>query len=75
MAKNFYKKLYYSIGLMSGTSMDQIDGIMCKTDGKNYFKLIEKTSLDYNSKTLLDLNHCINDPITSLQNKKIKKSR
>ena len=51
MTKSSINQLYYSIGLMSGTSMDKIDGVFCETNGKDYFKLISKASLKYQEKT------------------------
>ena len=53
MTKSSINQLYYSIGLMSGTSMDKIDGVFCETNGKDYFKLISKACFSRDLKTLI----------------------
>ena len=50
MPKNLLKNLHHSIGLMSGTSMDKIDGVLAETNGENYFNVIAKSSLKYKKK-------------------------
>lgn len=61
MPKNLLKNLYYSIGLMSGTSMDKIDGVLAETNGENYFNVIAKSSLKYKKKTVQNLKYFINN--------------
>ena len=38
---------YYSIGLMSGTSMDGVDAALIKTDGQKNIKFISAATVDY----------------------------
>ena len=40
-------KSYYSLGLMSGTSMDGVDASIIKTDGKSKYKAILDKYFEY----------------------------
>ena len=44
------KKIFFSIGTMSGTSFDGVDAALIKTDGENYFKFIDSAFLSYSKK-------------------------
>ncbi|MFL2891049.1 MAG: anhydro-N-acetylmuramic acid kinase [Candidatus Pelagibacterales bacterium] len=43
------RKIFYAIGAMSGTSADGIDISLIRTDGLNYFRQIESTSISFDS--------------------------
>lgn len=43
-------KEYYSIGLMSGTSMDGVDAALIKTDGEQKIKFVSSATVDYTPK-------------------------
>ena len=43
-------KFYYSLGLMSGTSLDGIDASIIKSDGENYVEIIDNKYIKYNDK-------------------------
>lgn len=55
-------KLIYTIGLMSGTSMDGIDGSLIHTNGENITKNIFSTSSKYSVETLNLLKKIIINP-------------
>ena len=58
------QKLYTSIGLMSGTSMDGVDASLIKSDGKDQFTNILDKYYEYDSnlhKQLIDLRNLILD--------------
>ena len=40
-------KIFTSIGLMSGTSLDGVDAAIIKTDGKNFIELGPAITLEY----------------------------
>ena len=44
------KKYFYSIGLMSGTSIDGIDVSLIKSDGEGNIKIIDNIYQKYNTK-------------------------
>ena len=72
MLKNLLKNLHYSIGLMSGTSMDKIDGVLAETNGENYFNVIAKSSLKYRKKTVQNLKYFINNHL--VEEKSLKRN-
>ena len=41
-------KSYYSLGLMSGTSMDGVDASIIKSDGDSKYKVIKDQFFEYN---------------------------
>jgi len=43
-------KFYYSLGFMSGTSLDGIDASIIKSDGENFVKIIDNKYIKYNNK-------------------------
>ena len=43
-------KSYYSVGLMSGTSLDGVDASIIKSDGENYVEIIDNKYIKYNDK-------------------------
>ena len=40
-------KSYYSLGLMSGTSMDGVDTSIIQSDGENKYKVIKDQYFEY----------------------------
>jgi anhydro-N-acetylmuramic acid kinase len=46
---------YYSIGLMSGTSMDGVDVALIRTDGEDIVEFLSATSVDYEPSFILKL--------------------
>ncbi|CAO5678666.1 MAG: Anhydro-N-acetylmuramic acid kinase [Holosporales bacterium] len=40
-------KTFFSIGLMSGTSMDSVDAALIETDGNNIIRFIDATEIEY----------------------------
>ena len=55
------KKNFYSLGLMSGTSMDGIDGSIIYSNGIDYFEVIENFYFKYDNK--------FNNKLSDLKNK------
>ena len=43
-------KFYYSLGFMSGTSLDGIDASIIKSDGENYVEIIDNKYVKYSDK-------------------------
>jgi anhydro-N-acetylmuramic acid kinase len=43
-------KFYYSLGFMSGTSLDGVDASIIKSDGENYVEIIDNKYIKYNDK-------------------------
>jgi anhydro-N-acetylmuramic acid kinase len=43
-------KFYYSLGFMSGTSLDGIDASIIKSDGENFVEIIDNQYIKYNNK-------------------------
>ena len=50
-------KNFYCLGLMSGTSMDGIDGSIIYSNGVDYFEIIENFYYKYNSNFYNKLSH------------------
>ena len=48
-------KNYYSLGLMSGTSMDGVDASIIQTDGKSKYKAILDKYFEYPKDIFKDL--------------------
>ena len=48
-------KNLYSIGLMSGTSMDGVDASIIKSDGEQFIEIIENIYLKYDNQLKLEL--------------------
>ena len=57
-SKHQIPNLFISAGLMSGTSMDGIDGALLITDGQNYIEEIGSYSLDYDPQFKSLLKNC-----------------
>ena len=62
-------KSYYSLGLMSGTSMDGVDASIIKTDGKLKYKTILDKYFEY-PKRIYDNLTTLRDKIKSLKDLK-----
>ena len=60
------------IGLMSGTSMDGINGTIVETDGVSLKRTNISTILKYQKQTKLILLEAINSPTTFIKNKSLK---
>ncbi len=43
-------KFYYSLGFMSGTSLDGIDASIIKSDGEKFVEIIDNKYIKYNDK-------------------------
>ena len=48
-------KSYYSLGLMSGTSMDGVDASIIQSDGENKYKVILDKYFEYHKGIYEDL--------------------
>ena len=49
------KKIFYALGLMSGTSMDGVDLSLIETDGYHYFTQISDKYYDFSDQLYRDL--------------------
>ena len=71
------KEIFYSLGLMSGTSLDGIDASIIKSDGENFIKTIDNMHFEYDYQFKNKLKKTVNTVISkkqfSTQSKKIKK--
>ena len=52
-------KNFYSLGLMSGTSMDGIDASIIKSDGEQFIEIIDDLYLKYNDQLKLKLKQAV----------------
>ena len=52
-------KIFYSLGLMSGTSMDGIDASIIKSDGEQFLEVIDDIYLEYNEQIRSELKKTI----------------
>ena len=52
-------KSFYSLGLMSGTSMDGIDASIIKSDGEQFLEIIDDIYLKYDDQLKLKLKKVI----------------
>ena len=48
-------KNFYSLGLMSGTSMDGIDASIIKSDGKQFLEIVDDIYLKYDDQLKSEL--------------------
>ena len=60
-------KFYYSLGLMSGTSLDGIDASIIKSDGENFVEIIDNKYIKYNDKLRLKLSRVIDKCTSKVQ--------
>ena len=66
-------KSYYSLGLMSGTSMDGVDASVIQSDGKTKYRVISNKYFEYNKDIYQDLTR-LRDKIKSSKDlKKLSK--
>ena len=54
-------KIYYSLGLMSGTSSDGVDASIIKSDGENELEIIDNSYKRYDQKLKNSLHQLINE--------------
>ena len=67
-------KFYYSVGLMSGTSLDGIDASIIKSDGENFIEIIDNKYIKYNDKLRSKLSRIIDKCSSKNQFKRLSKS-
>ena len=71
------KEIFYSLGLMSGTSLDGIDASIIKSDGENFIKTIDNMHFEYDYQFKSKLKKTVNTVISKKQfstlSEKIKK--
>ena len=53
-------KIFFSIGLMSGTSLDGVDASIIKSDGEQFFEIIDDIYIKYTDKLKSELENIIN---------------
>ena len=63
----------YSLGLMSGTSLDGVDVSIIKSDGEQYLEIIDDLYLKYDDQLKLKLKKTIDSCISKDQLLKIAK--
>jgi len=67
-------KFYYSLGLMSGTSLDGIDASIIKSDGENFIEIIDNKYIKYNDKLRSKLSRVIDKCTSKAQFKRLSLS-
>ena len=65
------KKIFTTIGIMTGTSMDGLDLSLIKTDGLKYFKILEEYSYDYSNTYKIKLKKFVDNFSKSKKRKNI----
>ena len=67
-------KNFYSLGLMSGTSMDGIDASIIKSDGEQSLEIIDNLYLKYDKKFKIELKKVIDSCTSKVKFKKLSKN-
>jgi anhydro-N-acetylmuramic acid kinase len=63
---------YYSLGLMSGTSMDGVDASIIKSDGELSLKIIDEMYFEYEDKLKLELKEIVKQATSKKMIRKFK---
>ena len=66
-------KNFYSLGLMSGTSLDGIDASIIKSDGEGHLKIVDNIFIKYDHKLKSELKRIIDQCISKNALKKLSK--
>ena len=67
-------KNFYSLGLMSGTSMDGIDASIIKSDGKQFLEIVDDIYLKYDDQLKSELKKIIDSCFSKEEFKKLSNS-
>jgi len=67
------KKYYYSIGLMSGTSIDGVDASIIKSDGDQFIEIIDNTFIKYQETFREELKKIISKSTSKYQISRLSK--
>ena len=67
-------KFYYSLGFMSGTSLDGIDASIIKSDGENFVEIIDNQYVKYNNELRSKLVKIVDECTSKVKYKYLIKS-